>query len=206
MKKQAPLNALASYLPTGTFEQVMDFITTHKVHLTVARERKSILGDYRPPDGRGKGHRISVNGSLNKYAFLLTLLHEIAHLITFNKYADRVLSHGKEWKYEYGLILRDFVGKNLLPPDVELAVRQSMTNPGASSCADDQLMRVLRNYDNTPDTHFFIEQLPPDQLFKTKDGRVFRKGEKIRKRYRCEEVASRRIYLFSPIYEVELAS
>ncbi|RBL92347.1 SprT-like domain-containing protein [Chitinophaga flava] len=203
MKKEAPLHALASYLPDGTFEQVMEFLHMYKVHLTITRERQSILGDYRHPDGNGKGHRISINGSLNKYSFLLTLLHEIAHLTTFNKYANRVLAHGKEWKHEYSVILRDFVGKNYLPHDVEQAVRKSMMNPAASSCSDENLMRVLRNYDAKKETHFLVEQLPPNQLFKTKDGRIFRKGERIRKRYRCEEVASKRIYLFSPLYEVE---
>lgn len=204
MKKEAPLHALASYLPEGTFDQVMAFLLQYKVHLTITRERASILGDYRHPDGNGKGHRISINGSLNRYSFLITLLHEIAHLTTFNKYANRVAAHGKEWKQEFSAILRDFVGKGYLPHDVEQAVRQSMSNPAASSCADENLMRVLRNYDDRKDTHFLVEQLPLHQLFRTKDGRIFRKGERIRKRYRCEEVASKRIYLFSPVYEVEV--
>lgn len=204
MKQEAPLHALATYLPEGTFEPVMTYITAHKVHLTVTRERKSLLGDYRHPDSRG-GHRISVNGNLNKYAFLITLLHELAHLVTYELYANRVASHGKEWKQEFSKILQQFVGKGFLPADVETAVRQSMHNPGASSCADDNLMRVLKNYDKRKEHSFFVEQLPLHQLFKTKDGRIFRKGEKIRKRYRCEEVDTRRIYLFSPVYEVELA-
>ncbi len=177
MKQEAPLHALAAYLPEGTFEQVMDFITRYKVHLTITRERKSLLGDYRHPDSRG-GHRISVNGSLNKYAFLITLLHEIAHLVTYMHFANNVASHGKEWKHEFSLILKQFVGKGFLPDDVEQAVRQSMHNPGASSCADDNLMRVLKKYDLRKENHYFVEQLPLHQLFKTKDGRIFRKGEK----------------------------
>lgn len=181
----------------------MEYLTTFKVHLTITRERSSILGDYRHPDGHGKGHRISVNGSLNKYAFLLTLLHEFAHLTTFNKYANQVPSHGKEWKQEFSWILRAFVGNQLLPPDVETAIRQSMANPAASSCADENLMRVLKRYDRQKENHFFVEQIPQDGLFRTKDGRIFRRGEKIRKRYRCEEVSSKRMYLFSPVYEVE---
>lgn len=205
MKQEAPLHALANYLPEGTFEQVIEYITHYKVHLTITRERQSVLGDYRHPY-QEKGHRISINGGLNKYAFLLTLLHEIAHLVTFMIYGNRVSAHGKEWKQEYSKILRQFVGKEYMPPDVEAAVRESLHNPGASSCADEGLMRVLKRYDRKKENHYLVEQLPPGQLFKTKDGRIFRKGERIRKRYRCEEVPSKKVYLFSPVYEVELVS
>lgn len=205
MKQEAPLQALASYLPEGTFEQVITYITEYKVHLTITRERQSVLGDYRHPYDN-KGHRISINGGLNKYAFLLTLLHEIAHLVTFIKYGHRVSAHGKEWKQEYSMILREFVGKQYMPHDVEASVRESLHNPAASSCADEALMRVLKRYDRQKENHYLVEQLPTGQLFKTKDGRVFRKGERIRKRFRCEEVPSKRIYLFSPVYEVELVS
>jgi hypothetical protein len=205
LKQEAPLHALAGYLPDGTFGQVIAYITEFKVHLTITRERQSVLGDYRHPY-ENKGHRISINGGLNKYAFLLTLLHEIAHLVTFMVYGNRVSAHGKEWKQEYSKILREFIGKNYLPADVEAAVRDSLHNPAASSCADEDLMRVLKRYDRKKDNHYLVEQLPPGQLFKTKDGRVFRRGERIRKRFRCEEVESKRVYLFSPVYEVELVS
>lgn len=205
MKQEAPLHALATYLPEGTFEQVIDYITQYKVHLTITRERASVLGDYRHPY-QEKGHRISINGGLNKYAFLLTLLHEIAHLVTFMIYGHKVSAHGKEWKQEYSKILRQFVGKQYMPADIEAAVRDSLHNPAASSCADEDLMRVLKRYDRKKENHYLVEQLPTGQLFKTKDGRVFRKGERIRKRYRCEEVPSKKVYLFSPVYEVELVS
>ena len=49
-----------------------------------------------------------------------------------------------------------------------------------------------------------IENIPLQRLFKLKDGRVFKKGERPRKRYKCEEVASKRFYLFSPVYEMEV--
>jgi len=205
LKQEAPLQALAGYLPEGTFEQVIAYITQYKVHLTITRERQSVLGDYRHPY-ENKGHRISINGGLNKYAFLLTLLHEIAHLVTFMKYGHSVSAHGKEWKHEYSLILREFVGKEYMPHDVESAVRDSLHNPAASSCADEALMRVLKRYDRQRENHYLVEQLPFGQLFKTEDGRVFRKGERIRKRFRCEEVPSIRIYLFIPVYEVKLVS
>ncbi|RAI99435.1 SprT-like family protein [Chitinophaga skermanii] len=203
MKKEHPLQALASYMPKGAFDLVVPYITFYKVELTLTRERQSVLGDYRHPY-QGKGHRISINSTLNKYAFLITLLHELAHLTTYIQFGNRVAAHGKEWKMEFSKILKEFVGQNLFPPDVELAVRTSLQNPAASSCADEQLMRVLKQYDEQKENHYLVEQLPPGTLFKTKDGRVFRKGERIRKRFRCEEVTTKRIYLFSPVYEVEM--
>src|ERR1700750_1178375 len=100
-KKEAPLTRLQDYLPVGTYDAVIDFLNKYRVHLTVSRERKSILGDYRHRT-QADNHRISINGNLNKYAFLITLLHELAHLLTFEQFGNRVMSHGKEWKHIYG--------------------------------------------------------------------------------------------------------
>ena len=71
-KQEAPLLQLQSYLPAGSFEEVLYYLQHHKVHLTISRKRQSILGDYRHAHS-DKNHRISVNGNLNKYAFLITL-------------------------------------------------------------------------------------------------------------------------------------
>ncbi|MBA4139226.1 MAG: SprT-like domain-containing protein, partial [Segetibacter sp.] len=175
----------------------------YKVHLTITRERKSILGDYRNAVN-SRNHRISVNGNLNLYSFLITLLHELAHLLTFDKYGNRVQSHGKEWKSLFSQLLARFIKNKIFPADIEKELIASLSNPAASSCAEDGLMRVLRRYDSKPDGQMLVEEIPPQNLFKLKDGRVFKKGEKLRKRYRCEEVGSKKVYLFSPVYEVEL--
>ena len=202
-KKEAPISALQQYLPPGTYEPVVSYLQHYKVHLTVARERKSILGDYRHRIG-SEHHRISVNGNLNRYSFLITLLHELAHLLTFEQWGNRVASHGKEWKHIFGQLLARFIEHDVFPADIRHALLQSLHNPAATSCADELLMRTLRNYDERPSHLVLVEAVPAGQLFKTSDGRIFRMGEKIRKRYRCEEVATRRIYLFSPVYEVEV--
>lgn len=173
------------------------------MHLTVARERKSILGDYRHRHA-GQTHRISVNGNLNPYAFLITLLHELAHLLTFEKWGNRVASHGKEWKGVFGQLLAQFIEHNVFPGDIRQVLLQSLQNPAASSCADEDLLRTLKKYDEKkPGAAQFVESLPEGSLFQTHDGRVFRKGEKLRKRYRCVEVKTKRVYLFSGVYEVE---
>jgi hypothetical protein len=63
-------------------------------------------------------------------------------------------------------------------------------------------MRVLRKYDVKKEGLVLVEELALNTLFVTKDGRVFRKGEKLRKRYRCTEIKTGLVYLFSAIYEV----
>jgi SprT protein len=202
-KVEHPLQALAEYLPPNTFEPVAAYLQQYKVHLTITRERKSILGDYRNAHSN-RNHRISVNGNLNKYSFLITLLHELAHLLTFDKYGNRVQSHGKEWKAMFGGLLAQFIKSKVFPADIEKELLASLSNPAASSCAEDGLMRILRNYDPKAQGEMLVEEIPAHGLFKLKDGRVFKKGEKLRKRYRCEEVGTKKVYLFSPVYEVKL--
>ena len=199
-KKEEPLLGLQKFLPAGTLDPVILYLQQYHVHLTVARERKSILGDYRHKTHHSN-HRISVNGNLNQYAFLITLLHELAHLLTFEKWDNRVSSHGKEWKQLFGELLAQFIQHNVFPADIKQALLQSLHNPAASSCADEVLLRTLKNYDAKKDGLVFVEQLPAGALFATHDGRVFRKGEKLRKRYKCEEVKTKRMYLFSPVFE-----
>lgn len=200
-KQEAPLTTLSSFLPAGSYNMVMQYLHEYKVHLTITRERKSILGDYRNAI-HGKNHRISINGNLNHFSFLITLLHELAHLIAFVQFGNRIASHGKEWKATYGGILRQFLSLNIFPEDITYEIKASMHSPAASSCAEDGLIRVLRKYDQKEKQKKLVEEIEAGRLFHTDDGRIFRRGEQLRKRIKCEEVKSGRIYLFSPVYEV----
>ena len=203
-KNKVDFSALQSYLPDGSFEFVLDYLNEFKIQLTITRSRSSVLGDYRHAHA-DKGHRISVNGDLNKFSFLITLLHEIAHLITFVNHNKNVQPHGAEWKANFGNILKVFVAKNIFPLDVKSVLLSSISNPAASSCADVKLLRVLKNYDKMKEEVYFVEQLQQGQLFEIRGNRIFEKGEKIRKRYKCREVSTGKWYLFSPVSEVKKA-
>jgi hypothetical protein len=201
-KKEVPIGKLSDYLPAGTYEPVLDYLRQYKVHLTVAKERKSILGDYRHRTQQDN-HRISVNGNLNKWSFLITLLHELAHLLTFEKYGNKVNAHGREWKTIYSGILDQFLKRHIFPDDIRAELLHSLDNPAATTCAEDGLLRVLRRYDDKPEHQRLVEEIAANALFRTSDGRIFQKGEKLRKRFKCAEVSTGRVYLFSPVYEVE---
>ena len=204
-KKESPLTALNSFLPEGSFDEVARYLHQYKVHLTITRERQTILGNYRNKIS-DKNHRISVNGNLNKYAFLITLLHELAHLLAHEKYGHRIQAHGKQWKEEYGKILSEFIPKKIFPADIERSLLLSLNDPAATTCAEPHLTRTLRKYDVKKEGYFFVEELPAGSLFKVNNGAVFKKGERIRKRFKCVEVATKKVYLFSPMYEVQQLS
>jgi SprT protein len=200
-KQEAPLHQLKTYLPEGSFDEVSQYLQQYKVQLTITRERKSVLGDYRNSFA-GSNHRISVNGNLNPYAFLITLLHEVAHLFTYERFGNKVQAHGQEWKNEYSKVLAKFLLKKIFPADVQRALLKTLQNPAASSCADTALLRVLHHYDQKKEGVILIEALPTGSLFKIKGGRIFKKEEVLRKRIKCVEIATGKIYLFSPVYEV----
>ena len=203
-KQEAPLDALKDYLPEGTFEKVSAFLFQYHIHLTITRERTTVLGDYRNAV-EGKNHRISVNGNLNKFAFLYTLIHEIAHLLVYDKFGHRVASHGKEWKAQFSLLLKTFLEHDTFPSDIRAAIGRSLRNPAATSCAEDDLLRVFRNHDSNKKDIVFVEEIETGKLFILRDGRVFKRGDRIRKRYKCIEISTGKEYLFSPVFEVKLA-
>ena len=90
---------LEKYLPKAAVDRVFTLIQIYHVHLKIVNERQTRHGDYRRhPDGF---HQITVNANLNKYRFLMTLIHEIAHLVAFEKYGRNILPHGTEWKITF---------------------------------------------------------------------------------------------------------
>lgn len=200
-RQEAPLDYLRRFIPEAAVPRTLQYLQQYQVHLTITRDRKTVLGDYRHATHH-QAHRISVNSTLNKYAFLITLVHEIAHLVTFMEYGHRVQPHGKEWKTFYALLLKDFLDMKIFPDDIRSALQHSLHDLPASSCSDENLMRLLRRYDNVENGKQMVEQLEEGSLFDIGEGRIFRKGKKLRKRYQCVEVKTGKLYLFSPIFEV----
>lgn len=192
---------LAQYLPVQAAPVIARWVIDYDCQFVVARNRKTKLGDYRPPF-RGKGHRISVNCSLNPYAFLVTTVHEFAHLLTWNIHQRKVKPHGAEWKANFKQLMTPFLSLQVLPDDVQQAIYLHLENPSASSCADLHLFRTLQRYDQTSTEFIYVEDLASGSLFKTSNGRSFRKRDLLRKRYRCVEVKTGLIYLFNPLAEV----
>lgn len=200
-----PFEELKKFIPAGSYDSLLHSILQYKVQLTLTRERKTVLGTYIHPF-KDKGHRITVNSNLNQYSFLVTLLHELAHLYTYEAYKGKVSSHGAEWKSMFSQILKEYLQKDIFPKDVAVAITKSLKNPGASTCADIPLQLALKKYDPKIEGMFMVQELPSGQLFMLSDGRIFEKGDKQRTRYKCKELNTGKFYLFSRLYEVQIAT
>ena len=204
MKKQeTSFSFLEQFLPPGAWEQVAPFFRTHSIHLTLTHERKSVLGDYRHPTADTPQHRISVNANLNPYSFLITLLHELAHLFTFVHFGINAQPHGKEWKTQFRHILIPFMGKRFFPADVEKALYAYLHNPAASTCTDSQLYKSLYRYDDHKPGFKLVDDLNENQFFETEDGQLYQKLEKLRTRTRCKHLNTGKVYFFQGIVEVK---
>jgi SprT protein len=161
------------------------------------------LGDYRRPTREAPYHRISVNATLHPYSFLITLLHELAHMLVYLEYADKVMPHGAEWKQQFSTMLVPYIGKQFFPKDIEAALIRYINNPKASTCTDTHLYKALYRYTRNKEGWTLLEDLLPGTHFRIEDGRTYILQEKRRTRYRCQEISSGKTYLFPSIYEVQ---
>ena len=193
---------LAQYMPPAAAPIIAKWIDYFQCEFKIAKNRTTKLGDYRHPF-KDKGHKISVNNDLNPYAFLVTTVHEFAHLLTWNDHKNKAKPHGTEWKNNFKRMMNPFFEKDVFPLDIHHTIINYLNNPAASSCTDLTLARALKKYDTHLSTTR-IEELPIGAIFVLKDGRKFKKGDRLRKRFRCECLDNGKIYLFNPLAEVLL--
>ncbi len=191
---------LKKYIPEQAVLPIAQWIVTYNFKLKIKRSRTTKFGDYRPPV-KQFNHQITINHDLNKYGFLITLVHEIAHLSNWNKNKNNVKPHGIEWKQEFKTHMHPFITAQIFPVDVMQALSNYIQNPAASSCSDQHLMRALKKYDNKPNV-YLLEQIPTNSVFKTAGNRFFIKGEKRRTRILCKELHTKKQYLFNALAEV----
>lgn len=193
---------LLKYLPEHAVASVFELIKTNSVHLKIVNERQTRHGDYRRhPSGK---HQITVNANLNKYRFLITLVHEIAHLAAFEKHGRMIKPHGDEWKITFQRLMVPFIRPDIFPNSVLPIIANHFRNPTASSDTDARLAFALKQFDERkPDIHF-IHEVPSGSFFRIKNGKVFQKKGLRVKRYECLEVKTGKLYLFNANAEVEI--
>jgi hypothetical protein len=192
---------LSKYIPEHAVKPVFDLIVSNQVHLKIVNERATRHGDYRK--GINGKHEITVNANLNKYKFLITLIHEISHLVAFEKFGRNIKPHGDEWKYSFQILMVPFIRPEIFPTHLLPLLARHFKNPTASSDTDATLSLALKQYDEQNDKNYIFE-IPYGSVFRISNGKIFKKIAQRVKRFECVEINSGRIYLFNPNAEVEL--
>ena len=180
-------------LPEPVANSLRELIANLRINLVVCPPRKTKLGDWM---FRGGVHTIHINNNLCPEQFFITLVHEIAHATTWNKYHGTVKPHGAEWKQEFrNHMLPLLVGH--FSPEIETYLREHMKNPAASSCTKIEMVRVL-NPEQT-----LLEDVPMGVSFKLKTGLLLQKVHKRRTKWLCREPLSGKEWLVpgrSPVF------
>ncbi|MDO6739729.1 MULTISPECIES: SprT-like domain-containing protein [Polaribacter] len=192
-------NSYHNYIPQKAIPFVQFLIDKHSFDLFIVKQRQTKHGDFRKlPNGK---FQITVNNNLNKHQFLLTLVHEIAHHVTHQKFG-RVQPHGKEWKTVFQHLMLPFLRPDIYPVIMLNHLANYLKNPKASTDSDVNLSLALR--ENKPEIgKHFIFEIPVGSLFNFKNV-VYKRGNKRRTRIECLNTTNKRVYLFNQNVEIEL--
>ncbi|MGJ8759829.1 SprT-like domain-containing protein [Polaribacter sp. AHE13PA] len=186
------------FVPSKAIPFIEFLINEHSFTLKIVNQRETKHGDFRQlPDGR---FQITVNNNLNKYQFLLTLVHEIAHHVTHQKFG-RVQPHGKEWKMVFQHLMLPFLRPEIYPMEMLPFLARYFKNPKASTDTDADLSLALRGNVAETGKHFIFD-IPFGSLFVFKNT-IYKRGNKRRTRYECMNMSNKKVYLFNQNVEIE---
>lgn len=185
------------YIPQEASKEVDELVQNHPFELKIKNNRKTKHGDFRTsPSGILK---ISINKDLNKYRFLITLIHEIAHLVAHKNFGNKK-PHGLEWKMTFKNLMLPFLNDTIFPSEILSPLANYLINPKARTDADLNLSLALRQYDEKTDKKLIFE-IETGMLFEH-NSRIYRKGVKRRTRHECTEIKTNKKYLFQQNAEV----
>ncbi len=191
---------LASHIPQAAADDAIKLLESMPVRLFIKGSRRTKLGDFRVrPDG---SLQISVNGDLNPYHFLITLIHELAHASVYLQYGKRrIRPHGNEWKDEMRRLMQPFLTNTVFPNDILPYLAQYLVQPKAATTSDTALSAALKKYD-PDDGKVCIFELNEGDAF-ILNGISYRLGKKLRTRHECERLDNGKKYLIHHHAEVQ---
>lgn len=184
---------LTQHIPPPALEYATRLWIQTPFRLKITGTRHSKVGDFSGCK-HSRSLQITLNGDLNPYLFLLTYIHEVAHLRVYLHYANKVNPHGREWKRVFQHLLAPVMTESVFPPRILHRLLVHMANPRASSFADRELTIALREHDKSAAFHKMVGDLPEGSVFSL-HGKFFKRGKLKRTRILCKEIKSRKQYL-----------
>jgi SprT protein len=184
---------LQTHVPTAAIAYCLGLWKATPFELKVSKSRQTKVGDF-TSRGTRRHPRITLNNDLNPYQFLLTYVHEVAHLHVYLRHGNRVDPHGVEWRTTFTELMIPVLWENVFPEEILHELRRHMINPMASSFSDPKLTQVMRAFDKNANQYVVLSTLPEGSIFRFQ-GRFFMKGKLRRTRVLCREMKSKRDYL-----------
>jgi SprT protein len=193
MNPEKIYSILQAHVPIPAREYCLGLWCETPFHLKITSTRQTKVGDFTSKKSIADP-RITLNHELNSFLFLITYIHEVAHLRVHLQYGNRVDPHGEEWKVMYRQLMQPMLDQPVFPHNILDELQRHMANPKASSFADSALTKVLRSYDPHADQYATLSDIPEGSIFRFQ-GRFFKKGKIRRTRVLCHEVKTKRHYL-----------
>jgi SprT protein len=190
------------HVPASAVEYCYHLWDSHSFQLKLRKSRVTKVGDF--TCRYGQTPQITLNHDLSPLLFLLTYVHEVAHLIVHQQYGHRAEAHGAEWKQTFQQLLAPVLTQEIFPEDLYHALARHMKNPMASTFSDAVVTKELRKLDERSKLAVLLSDLPPGSVFGIR-GRLFRKGELKRSRVLCQELKTKKRYLVPADAPVEHA-
>ncbi|MGV6845702.1 MAG: SprT-like domain-containing protein [Lutibacter sp.] len=191
------IDKLKLYLPENSLELVNSLIQNYPIQIKIVNKRATKQGDFKwHKNGKTE---ITINNNLNKFQFLITLIHEYAHFITFLKNKNSK-PHGNLWKQEFKQLMLPFLQPTIFPESILKPLANYLINPKASTLSDANLTFALLQF-NKKSSSKIIQELPEGTIFNYKN-KSYKKIKLRRTRILCEEIRSKKLYLFNKNTEI----
>jgi len=187
-------------IPPAAQAYCQEISTLYKFKFILKKSRLTKLGDFKIDRASGQ-YSVSVNKDLPPYQFLITFIHELAHLKVAEDHPRSVKSHGAEWKNAFKVLLQPVLTKKVFPDQLYRVLKKHMLNPKAAAGSDPKLWNALKVYDNSEKSQQLISVLDGASFnFRNKQ---FTKIKKRRTRILCKAQGTNRLYLIPGIASVE---
>lgn len=192
MNSNQVFTILQTHVPAAALEYCFNLWKTSPFELKITKSRQTKVGDFTSRHTR-RHPRITLNNDLNSYLFLVTYVHEVAHLHVYLQFGSRVDPHGEKWRSTFTNLMLPILWESVFPEEILHELRRHMINPKASSFADSELTQAFRKFDKNSN-QMVLSDVPEGSIFKLQ-GKYYKRGKIRRTRILCREMQSRRDYL-----------
>ena len=193
------MDTFKGYLPDNSVAYIKEILVKYDIEIKIKSERKTRHGDFRVLSNGNC--LITINSNLNKYRFLITLIHEIAHLYVYKLFKNSIKPHGLEWKNQFRILILPVLNPDIFPKVLLPLLANYFKNPKATTDSDIELVKELKMYDPPTDKNYIYE-LDLGTRFGIYNGKIFKLENKLKKRYKCIELETGKYYLFNANAEI----